>query len=385
MDHSTTTRRQLISAFIAAVGLSISKTGMSENSPSSGFVSPFGHFFPALYLASEKAQDHSAQGDFTEGLIGMSVPKGRLGFYRLRMQCEALALDQTFDFNQTTIQSPLLFAPKIVWNRRHLGAIRLRLQSEISFELRNQKKAILEQIKIPITIHPANEVLYFVDDGKLNRGTDINWLFAAFVDESNKSVHALIQEAKRSKIVAQFNAYKNGDPMAVHLQVFAIWDALRKRKFVYTPLAKNVRSHPALFSQSIRPLQDALSTARANCADGSVLIASILRALGLRARLVLVPGHMFVSYALDADGKQFAYLETTMMGDQLDLTQLTEIAPDELAFTHFYAAVNEGGQRFEKSKKKFRDHKSPAYQIIDIDAARRIGVRSIIAELSSFG
>ena len=48
--------------------------------------------------------------------------------------------------------------------------------------------------------------------------------------------------------------------------------------------------------------------------DGSVLFASILRQIGIDPILVLVPGHMFMGFYVDPDGKQADFLETTMIG-----------------------------------------------------------------------
>ena len=55
--------------------------------------------------------------------------------------------------------------------------------------------------------------------------------------------------------------------------------------------------------------------------DGSVLFASVLRQIGIEPLLVLVPGHMFVGFALDQAGSQVEYLETTMIGNVAEAKQ----------------------------------------------------------------
>jgi hypothetical protein len=49
----------------------------------------------------------------------------------------------------------------------------------------------------------------------------------------------------------------------------------------------------------VRFVDDAITHSQANCADGSVLLASVLRKIGVQPYLIHVPGHMFLAFALD--------------------------------------------------------------------------------------
>jgi len=70
-----------------------------------------------------------------------------------------------------------------------------------------------------------------------------------------------------------------------------------------------------ILSQHVRLVGDSTRTSQANCADGSVLFASIFRKIGLNAFLVVLPTHMMVGVGTDRNNSQAAYIETTMLSD----------------------------------------------------------------------
>jgi hypothetical protein len=76
-------------------------------------------------------------------------------------------------------------------------------------------------------------------------------------------------------------------------------------------------------SQYVRTLQESFVNTQANCVDGSVLFASVLRKLGIEPFLGIVPGHMFVGYYLDREMTTRSFLETTMLGNE-DLSKYTK-------------------------------------------------------------
>jgi hypothetical protein len=80
-----------------------------------------------------------------------------------------------------------------------------------------------------------------------------------------------------------------------------------------------------VYAQRVRTIEDALKASQINCVDGSVLFASMLKAINLIPVLVRVPGHMFVGYYLDKNRKKIDFLETTMIGD----VNLDDFFPEE--------------------------------------------------------
>jgi hypothetical protein len=75
----------------------------------------------------------------------------------------------------------------------------------------------------------------------------------------------------------------------------------------------------------VRFLDQSISSSQANCVDGSVLLCSILRKIGLNVGIMLVPGHAYVCVR-DQENKQFiAGIETTMLGTS-DLRSAVKMA-----------------------------------------------------------
>ena len=104
----------------------------------------------------------------------------------------------------------------------------------------------------------------------------------------------------------------------------------------------------SIFLLRVGTFDDALESSQINCVDGSVLFASLLRAINIEPILVRTPGHMFVGYYTDNSHKDMNFLETTMIGD----VDLDDFFPDEqLDSTMVGKSQNEMSLlTFEKSK-----------------------------------
>ena len=104
-----------------------------------------------------------------------------------------------------------------------------------------------------------------------------------------------------------------------------MWYVLQKRGFKYSSISNSSLSSNVVFTQRVRTFDDALLSAQINCVDGSVLFASLLKAINLNPVLVRVPGHMFVGYYTDASHRNIHFLETSMIGD----VNLDDFFPEE--------------------------------------------------------
>ena len=141
-------------------------------------------------------------------------------------------------------------------------------------------------------------------------------------------------------------------------QVYALWNVLQKRKFRYSSVSNTSLSSNVVYSQRVRTFDDALESSQINCVDGSVLFASLLRAINIEPILVRTPGHMFVGYYTDNSHKDMNFLETTMIGD----VDLDDFFPDEqLDSTMVGKSQNQMSLlTFEKSKqyanKKYKEN-----------------------------
>lgn len=142
-----------------------------------------------------------------------------------------------------------------------------------------------------------------------------NIFFAAYVDEDNAQIDGLLREALNTRIVKSFMGYQGGTATSVDRQVFALWYVLQQRRFRYSSVSNTSLSSNVAYSQRVRTFGQALKSSQVNCVDGSVLFASLLRAINITPVLVKTPGHMFVGYHSDGSRRDYTFLETTMIGN----------------------------------------------------------------------
>jgi len=155
-----------------------------------------------------------------------------------------------------------------------------------------------------------------------NDGQDFqDWseMFAAYVNEGDPIIDDILSEALRKGYVDAFIGYQ-GDENDVQMQVAAIWNVLHERGVKYSSITTTSVESQSIAAQHVRLVGDSTRGAQANCVDGSVLLASVFRKIGLDAYLVLLPGHMMVAVSMhDAPDAPVMSIETTMLsGASLD-------------------------------------------------------------------
>ncbi len=239
-----------------------------------------------------------------------------------------------------------LIYPDVIWNYE---ALRNNTQPEpisvvITAELNN--KFIGQRVRT-FSVRSINQCLlgYIGYDKKYH---DTSIFFAAYVNEDHPMIDQLLREALNTRIVNRFMGYQTRKPEDVDKQVYALWNVLQKRNFRYSSVANTSLSSNVVVSQRVRTLEDALQSSQINCVDGSVLFASLLRAINIEPILVRIPGHMFVGYYTDAKRKNKSFLETTMIGD----VNLDDFFPDEQLDSIMEGKTQNQMSRitFEKSK-----------------------------------
>ena len=224
--------------------------------------------------------------------------------------------------------------------------------------------------------------------------TDMGWMFAAYVNENSPTVERVLKEALATRIVDSFAGYQK-DPKDVLKELLAIWTALQNRGIKYSNITTTAGESDTVYSQHVRFVDESLANEQANCVDGSVLFASILRKLGLRSFLAIVPGHMFMGVYLTANGDERVAIETTLIGTREDQesdalkvfeglgeirSSLDKKVAQSVAWKTFATALAVGSQRLEKNKANFEAEDQPQYQIIDINEARQDGIMPISYE-----
>ena len=246
--------------------------------------------------------------------------------------------------------------PDIIWNYE---ALKNEVQAEpvsVAITVEMNGKDLGQRVRT-FSVRSINECLLgYVANGTKFHDTSI--FFAAYVNEENPMIDQLLREALNTRIVNRFLGYQSKAKGAVDKQVYALWNILQKRKFRYSSVSNTSLSSNVVFSQRVRTFDDALESSQINCVDGSVLFASLLRAINIDPILVRTPGHMFVGYYTDNSHTNKNFLETTMIGD----VDLDDFFPDEqLDSTMVGKSQNEMSLlTFEKSKqyanKKYKEN-----------------------------
>lgn len=212
--------------------------------------------------------------------------------------------------------------PDVIWNYEALKNNNQAEPISVAITVEMNGKELGQRVRT-FSVRSINECLLgYVTGG--TRFHDTGIFFAAYVNEENPMIDQLLREALNTRIVNRFLGYQSS-PEAVDNQVYALWNVLQKRNFRYSSVSNTSLSSNVVFSQRVRTFDDALESSQINCVDGSVLFASLLRAINIEPILVRTPGHMFVGYYTDANHKDMKFLETTMIGD----VDLDDFFPDE--------------------------------------------------------
>ncbi|MGE3495030.1 MAG: hypothetical protein AB7N73_10060 [Gemmatimonadales bacterium] len=277
-------------------------------------------------------------------------------------------------------------APQLSWQYDALRAARQVTPTTVRWRLLFDGRPV-DEITYTMRMQDFGDVPYAVmaDDVPVRQG----WLFAAFIDETNPVVDTLLREALDSRVVDRFTGYMSG-PQAVTQQVFAIWHVLQRRGFRYSNITTPSAPTNGVFAQHVRTIGDALATSQANCVDGTLLMASALRRIGIDPVLVWVPGHMYLGYRLQPGSIETAFLETTLMGNaQVDrLPQANTLSGGIAALFGQQNATQASAQSFNgatyHAQQAFVSHQAmfsqpeSGYSIIDVRTVReQMGLLSV--------
>lgn len=205
--------------------------------------------------------------------------------------------------------------------------------------------------------------LYLTKKGEITaKPYDASFSFAGYVNENHPWIDSLLKDALGTGLCRAFSGYQEGDE-AVLRQVNAIWTALQRRGISYSSIATSTFSGRNSY-QHVRFIDESITSSQANCIDGSVVLASVLRKIGLNVSIILVPEHAYVAVLKD-DGSEYLFaIETTMIG-----SRTLEKAIDY--------ATESGPEALNKIYEKLDDEKHPAYQELNIREARKYGINPI--------
>jgi hypothetical protein len=353
---------------------------------------PDSQIFPSLVIGTATVRPESEVfavwggnhiGDL-QGIMGASadgIPDGSKVVLEIRENSlmRASRVEGTSKGDET-----LSIYPKISWKYDQLSNVRQVVPIDITMELMVDGKSLGEKT-VTATLRSVNDCLFGVTEaGDDAVFSDYSWLFAAYVNENHPWVDQTLKEALYTDLVSSFDGYQSGNPEAVLMQVFSIWNVMQRKGLRYSNVTTTGAESDSVHSQHVRLFEESVEAAQANCVDGSVLLAAILRKIGLDPHLVTVPGHMFLAFSIDDE--TMVGLETTLMGaadlDEVDekrLRSFLKFDPEEKrneeSWTTFEAALDSGTQALLEAAEYLDE--DPNYQLIDVASARNLGILPI--------
>lgn len=317
-------------------------------------------------------------------LLGVRVVAPHAGA-RVRVTVTAIGLmtPSTIDTILSTAGASYLVSPMLQWDYEALGRIRQTRPATVTIALDIDGRSIGTSTE-RVTVHSVNDCPFAIvvaDASGTQRAHATWWMFAAYVNENHPYNDQIRKEALQSKIVSAFTGYQSNDPQEVVRQVYAIWHVLQRRGLKYSSITTTSGAGTAVRAQQVRFIDQSVDGAQANCVDGSVLFASLMREIGIDPVLVLVPGHMFVGFYTDPEHRQIMFLETTMLGN-------VSIAPSgdplgigralfgDRSYDNFVGAWRVAAERYQKDAEDLTNGQ-PGYQLVDVAAARKMGILPI--------
>ncbi len=280
-------------------------------------------------------------------------------------------------------QPDVYVMPKSILDYDALHKIREQKPVNLTFKVTLNGKSLGEKTETLI-MHDLNDCPFYVDHGEEAESLDLGWMFAAYVNENHPWIDGILREALQTGLVDSFTGYQTEDAETVITQVFAIWHVLQRKGIRYSDISQTPGAK-MVYSQAVRFLDESVDATQANCVDGSVLMASVLRKIGINAYLVMVPGHCYLAFDTDEKGEDTQGLETTMLGnDELKpIKELPKLAQNlkkkefAASLKTFKSALSTGSEDLTENWEKFNSDEDTDYQLISIQEARDFGIMPI--------
>jgi hypothetical protein len=254
------------------------------------------------------------------GSIGVSVNKVRKGeTYVVTVSGDRFINESTESFTIMEDAAVVVLFPRIAYD---YAALRRNTQTtfmNLSFSVRRSGQGAGRIITEKWQVHQINDCPMMVETQTMlkhgllsTKRASMRSTLAGYVNENHPWIDVLLREAKETGICNEFIGYQGGREK-IWPQVAAIWAALQNRGLSYSSITTTTSSERFAF-QHVRFLDQSISASQANCVDGSVLLCSILRKIGLNVGIMLVPGHAYVCVS-DQENKRFITgIETTLLG-----------------------------------------------------------------------
>jgi hypothetical protein len=295
-----------------------------------------------------------------------SVKSSALGFRFLSdrsyipVRWEIESVDKTYfdkvsgDFMSQQAGQEVYFMPNIPWNMSTLAKQISSSPINIMFRIFDEDGNKAEK-SIPLFMRSINDCIYRYHEQKFD------FLFTAFIQEQHPEIDKILKEALNTKLISSVSGYQ-GDDVNTILQVAAIWKVLHDRGFQYSSVTTtSTNSNNIIVSQAVRTFDNSMKTNQANCVDGTVVFASLLRAINISTVMVMTHNHCFLGFYTSRKRDKILYLETTMLSNSDIIDQAKTPAKKNQAYVdQFMKAVKYA------SNKEYPEYKA-ANDLVEVD------------------
>ncbi len=319
-----------------------------------------GDFYPSMLIANavRKVRENRPEmvlGDL-HGVVSVGVYSEKPGtVVDVLVEVDELAERTKLRYTLAK-EGQYIIRPSVRWKYPKLRELDQPIPTTMKVAVWMDGKLLAPPVERSMRVHSVNDVPYLYRNPR-GAWYDMTWMLAAFVNEESPVIDGLLQEALQTGIVKRFVGYQLGEA-EVQRQAAAIYTVLQKRGIVYSSASQNSTSElDRTLSQHVRFVSDSVRYTQANCIDGVVLMASILRRIELDPLIIIGPGHAMLGYHL-APGRTWdiGIVETTM-----------------IATSNFDVALKAGNARF----KQWQEEKDPRFRVIEVAEWRDKGVMPI--------
>lgn len=260
------------------------------------------------------------------------------------------------------------FSPSISWkfdelkNASQPGNISLNFKYFID----NQE---VDRKNLNLSYRSINECVWAINDSKGPKA--LPFMFAAYINEDHPLIDQFLGEVLQRNTINGFMGYQ-GDETSVLGEVWSIWYHLQRKGVKYSSITNTSNTLTKIISQYVRFFSEVYNTNQANCVDGTVFLASILKKLGIDPILVLEPGHMYLGFYAKKNKQSLWVLETTMIG-LINLNNYTsEYAKREASLNSFFNALDANSEKYNSNIGKMNDQSNLFYWSLDVNSLRTI-------------
>ncbi|MDF1695416.1 MAG: hypothetical protein P1U56_06275 [Saprospiraceae bacterium] len=342
-------------------------------------------FYPSYVLATstwsqnltseseENAYNYYGDGN---GYFGIQITKFPIGtIVRVEIEGEPLARKSSYTITVAKEGITEIF-PQMEYDYDALKNVNQAKPVNFKYSIYVNDQLFGEHMEVLWT-RSVNDAVYWGEDHHGNSYA-LDFIFAAYVNENEPQLDAVLGEMLDHKIINSWNGYQ-GSEEDVMKQVFTMWYHFQKKGFRYSSITTQSGSDQKTQGQVVRFVKDALNSSQANCIDGTVLFASFLYKIGIDVSIVLVPGHAYLSFSFTEDGTKRAALETTMMGN-LDIENASttdQLSDKDKSWNSFLGALRYGTDEYMQKAIPGIQNNEPYYMEINIKEARQRKVRPI--------